>query len=61
MTLNNNEDRLFTNSEVRKADKILQEVYAKAGASDKYKGGFYEGDHKFDKAMQNDAFNYNTS
>jgi dienelactone hydrolase len=58
MTLNNNQDRLFTLPEMKKADKILQDVFTKAGASDRYKGGFYEGDHKFDRAMQKDAFDW---
>ena len=58
MTLNNNQDGLFTLPEMKKADSILQEIFDKAGASDKYKGGFYEGDHKFDIQMQNDAFNW---
>jgi len=58
MTLNNNQDRLFTLSEMKKADKMLQDVFSKAGAGDKYKGGFYDGDHKFDKQMQQDAFDW---
>jgi dienelactone hydrolase len=56
MTLNNNQDGLFTLPEMRKADDILREVFAKAGATDRYHGGFYEGGHKFDVAMQEDAF-----
>jgi dienelactone hydrolase len=58
MTLNNNEDRLFTYTEMKKADKYLQEIFSKAGASDHYKGGFYPGDHKFDIQMQKDAFDW---
>lgn len=58
MTLNNNQDRLFTLSEMKKADKILHKLFEKAGASDRYKGGFYQGDHKFDKEMQIDAFDW---
>jgi dienelactone hydrolase len=58
MTLNNNQDGLYTLPEMKKADKILQEVFEKAGASERYKGGFYEGDHKFDAQMQQDAFNW---
>ncbi len=58
MTLNNNQDGLFTLSEMKKADKILQEVFEKAGAQDRYKGGFYPGIHKFDAQMQRDAFNW---
>ena len=58
MTLNNNQDRLFTLSEMKRADGILKEVFAKADAPENYKGSFYEGDHKFDVQMQNDAFNW---
>ncbi|RMF44642.1 MAG: hypothetical protein D6753_02050 [Planctomycetota bacterium] len=58
MTLNNNEDQLFTVSEMKKADRILKEVFQKAGARDNYRGGFYPGKHKFDAAMQEDAFNW---
>jgi len=58
MTLNNKQDRLFTLSEMKKADWILKDVFSKAGATDNYKGGFYEGDHKFDAEMQKDAFHW---
>jgi dienelactone hydrolase len=58
MTLNNNQDRLFTLSEMKRADGILKEVFSKTGAPDHYKGGFYEGDHKFDTQMQKDAFDW---
>lgn len=53
---NCNEDGLYTLSEMHVADDILQEVYDKAGVSDKYKCTFYPGGHKFDKPMQKDAF-----
>ena len=58
MTLNNDQDGLFTLSEMKRADKILQEVFEIAGAQDHYKGGFYPGIHKFDAQMQRDAFNW---
>lgn len=58
MTLNNNHDNLFTLSEMKKADGILKEVFAKANSADKYKGGFYDGPHKFDAQMQTDAFDW---
>ncbi len=58
MTLSSNEDGLFTLSEMKRADKILQEVFIKAGSKDHYKGGFYPGPHKFDAQMQGDAFNW---
>jgi len=58
MVLNNSEDQLFTLSEMKKAEKILGEVFEKAGASEKLAVNFYPGPHKFDKAMQKDAFEW---
>ncbi len=58
MTMNNNQDQLFTLSEMKRADKILQDVYTKADSAEKYRGRFYEGPHKFDAEMQTDAFNW---
>ncbi len=52
------EDGLYTVPEMQRADQILQEVYAKAEMSDRYLGKFYEGGHKFDAAMQRDAFDW---
>jgi hypothetical protein len=56
MVLNDSEDELYTLDEMERADKILQEVFSKAGASDRYKCNFYPGPHKFDTQMQVDAF-----
>ncbi len=58
MVQNNIDDQLFTLSEMKMADSILTEVYKKAKAPDKYSGKFYEGLHKFDAAMQVDAFDW---
>lgn len=58
MTLNNNEDGLYSLPEMKRADKILQEVFEKAGSSDHYSGRFYSGEHKFDSEMQRDAFDW---
>ena len=58
MVLSNTEDELYTLPEMKKADGILQEIFSKAGAEDKYKGTFYPGGHKFDVAMQKEAFNW---
>jgi hypothetical protein len=35
---------------------MLAEVYARAGAPDRYRGTFYPGPHKFDRPMQDEAF-----
>lgn len=58
LVLNNEDDDLYTPEEMRCADKILNEVYKKAGSEDRYKCSFYRGPHKFDKPMQTDAFNW---
>ncbi len=58
MVMSNTEDQLFTLPEMQKANTILQEVFAKAGASERYSGRFYPGPHKFDAAMQADAFEW---
>ncbi len=58
MVLNNSQDQLFTLPEMERADKILGDVYRKAGAAERYKCGFYAGPHKFDAEMQKDAFSW---
>ncbi|HUU54030.1 MAG TPA: hypothetical protein VMY87_03840, partial [Armatimonadota bacterium] len=58
MVLNDEEDDLFTLPEMRRADGILREVYEKAGAADRYRCSFYPGPHKFDAAMQEEAFGW---
>ena len=56
MVLNNHEDQLFTVAEMERADKILGEVYKKAGVPERCKAKFCPGPHKFDRDMQADAF-----
>jgi dienelactone hydrolase len=56
MVLNNRQDALFTMPEMERADRILSEVYKKAGAANKYQANFHDGPHKFDMAMQKEAF-----
>ncbi len=56
MVMSNIDDELYTLPEMKRADNILQEVFAKAGVADKYSGKFYPGGHKFDALMQKDAF-----
>lgn len=58
LVLNDTNDNLFTLSEMEKANNILKEIYKKAGAEDKYKCTFHPGPHKFDKKMQNEAFDW---
>jgi len=56
LVLNDIDDTLFTMGEMRRADRMIAETYAKAGARAQYKCNFYPGPHKFDLQMQADAF-----
>jgi dienelactone hydrolase len=58
LVLNNNEDQLFTLSEMKRSDEILKAIYEKAGARDHYKTSFHAGPHKFDAKMQREAFEW---
>ncbi|MEP7317629.1 MAG: hypothetical protein ABI921_02780 [Panacibacter sp.] len=58
MVLNDIDDGLYTIDEMKNADKILSEIFTKANAADKYKCSYYPGPHKFDKAMQKEAFDW---
>jgi hypothetical protein len=56
LVLNDEADSLYTLDEMKMADKVLREVYAKAGAGGHFKCSYYPGPHKFDAAMQAEAF-----
>lgn len=58
LVLNDSDDDLYTLPEMRNADAILREVYHKAKADDRYVCSFYPGPHKFDRAMQAEAFTW---
>jgi dienelactone hydrolase len=58
LILNDMSDDLYTLSEMKEADRILGELYHKAAADDRYKCSFYPGPHKFDAAMQTEAFTW---
>ncbi|MCE5346214.1 MAG: alpha/beta hydrolase family protein [Bacteroidales bacterium] len=58
MVLNDSEDELYTLTEMNRADRILQEVYNKADAADRYRCSYYPGIHKFDSSMQAEAFDW---
>lgn len=58
LVLNDIDDQLFTMPEMERADTILREVYAKAGAGERYHASFYLGPHKFDLPMQAEAFQW---
>jgi dienelactone hydrolase len=56
LVLNDRDDDLFTLPEMQRAGRILAEVYAKAGATERYRCSYYDGPHKFDREMQSEAF-----
>ena len=56
--LNDEDDDLYTPAEMKRAEQILQEVYRKARAERNLKVAYYPGPHKFDRRMQNDAFDW---
>jgi len=56
LVLNDEGDELYTLAEMKNADRILRDVYDKAGAGEQYHCSYYPGPHKFDKAMQTEAF-----
>ncbi|PWT70771.1 MAG: hypothetical protein C5B59_19725 [Bacteroidetes bacterium] len=58
LVLNDEDDDLYTLSEMKHADRILAEVYHKAGADDRYKCSYFPGPHKFDAKMQEEAFEW---
>jgi dienelactone hydrolase len=58
MVLYDEEDTLFTLSEMHRADDMLRAIYGKAGAADRYVGTFYPGPHKFDLTMQAQAWEW---
>lgn len=58
LVLNTEEDHLYTIQGMKESDKILKQVFQKAGAVEKYRGSFHPGGHKFDRSMQSEAFDW---
>jgi len=58
MVLNDIDDALFTIGEMRRASRMLADTFRLGGAAEQYRGRFYPGPHKFDLAMQKDAFEW---
>jgi dienelactone hydrolase len=58
LVLNDRQDQLYTPAGMKRADAILRAVYAKAKAPGAYRCSFYPGLHKFDRAMQKEAFQW---
>lgn len=58
LVLCDEQDDLYTMEGMKQAERILKEVYTKAGAEGNFKCNYYPGPHKFDKKMQADAFDW---
>jgi dienelactone hydrolase len=56
LVLQTRNDPLFTLTEAERCKRILMDCYAKAGAADSFRMSFYDGPHKFDVPMQEEAF-----
>jgi dienelactone hydrolase len=56
LVLNCEKDSLFALPEMRRADEILRETYERAGAAERYRCTFHPVGHRFDRAMQREAF-----
>src|SRR5579863_3872508 len=56
LVMNDLADDLYTLNEMKEADRILAELYHKVHANSHYKCSYYPGPHKFDAAMQTEAF-----
>jgi dienelactone hydrolase len=54
----NLQDEIFSETGMRQADERLADHYQSAGGRDNYRGEFYPGLHKFDRAMQAAAFEW---
>jgi len=54
----NEDDELFTAEGQHDADRKIRQIYAKIRRRTEYIGSFHSGPHKFDVAMQNEAFDW---
>ncbi|NQT58044.1 MAG: hypothetical protein HQ557_03575 [Bacteroidetes bacterium] len=52
------DDALFPLSGMKLADQCLQQHYSRSGSPRAYEGQFYQGSHKFDLEMQQNAFSW---
>ncbi|MDA8426092.1 MAG: hypothetical protein M0Z80_08125 [Treponema sp.] len=58
LVLATRQDPLFTLAEVRRAEATLAASYRKAGAEDRFTMTYYDGPHRFDEPMQEEAFSW---
>ncbi len=56
LVLSTRQDDLFTLGEMRRADRMLREIWRKAGAPHAYRTTFRPGPHQFNRPMQRQAF-----
>jgi hypothetical protein len=52
------DDHLFTPEGMQSAHRRIADLYAEAGGPGEYDGRFYDGPHKFDLQMQEEAFDW---
>ena len=58
MVMYDTEDMLFTTKGQEDSNARLQQIYAKMGVPELYRGHFFPGPHKFDVEMQEIAFDF---
>ena len=58
MVLNCRQDPLYTLPEMERADAMIAETFKRANAAERYRAIYYDGGHKFDRAMQAAAFDW---
>lgn len=58
MTVNGLKDRLYPLEAAQAAVDKIGRIFAKAGASEKYEGVFFDGPHEFNVEMQEQAFGW---
>jgi dienelactone hydrolase len=49
-------DVMFTRKGMRDSDSVIRGYYERAGAPEAYRGAFFDGPHRFDREMQEQAF-----
>ncbi len=58
LVLQCSKDGLYTLESMKEAVEELEKIYAKANASDRFEGRFYDQPHRFSSDMQEDAFQW---
>jgi len=58
LVINGSKDALFELNGVKECFAKLEQIYAKAGAPEKFKGSLYDAPHEFNLAMQEEAWSW---